>query len=513
MKHNITVIFKRIGTFLGLLLFCFLLFLGVCMVSTMVREKIHTAVHGTALEKVWAMFFPEGETDEHDHDHDAASEPKSKAEDEEIALSPQALKNCGIDDNTLLTVSVGSFAKSLTFPAMVVDRPGRSVIKVPSPGSGVISRIDVEPGVSVEPGVPLFEIALTQQELIQSQSEFLTLLQKRDINDVETKRLEQISADLAPKSAREVAFQRQEIESAITNQRNILRLQGLSEEDINTSLEKDRKIVRSMTVVVPPVSDLGSEYHQHHEHDDSDEDTDEHIIALDSHPLQMNSLLVEMGQQVALGESLCQLGDLCQLVIEGKAFAFDEELLTKALVQRQPITATFEGIGGTRDTVENLKLRSVENRIDPDSRTLTCYVDLPNRPIADEVIKGNTAFSKDRRYITWRFKPGQRCELYVPFETIEDCIVVPVEAIARDLNETSVFEWVGNDGEKKIWRKREVHVLHQTKSHVVLANDGSVFPGVKIASQGASNLLSALNAALSKPKSGSGVIDHGDHVH
>ncbi len=175
------------------------------------------------------------------------------------------------------------------------------------------------------------------------------------------------------------------------------------------------------------------------------------------------------------------------------------------------MTASFEGGGdgwGSREIVGDLFLRSIDNQIDASSGTLYCYVDLKNR-FTDYQVNDEHQL---RRYTQWHFKPGQRCELNVEYEPLPDCIVLPIDAVAKDLQEMCVFEWVGNEEEKRIWRKKSVHVIYQTKDVMVIANDGSIMPGAKVATKGAGFILAALDAANQKNAEGGG-IQHGDHVH
>jgi hypothetical protein len=108
--------------------------------------------------------------------------------------------------------------------------------------------------------------------------------------------------------------------------------------------------------------------------------------------------------------------------------------------------------------------------------------------------------------------------LNIEYEALPPCFVFPVDAVAQDLQEPCVFEWVGNEDNNKIWRKRPVHVIYRTKDSVVVANDGSLISGVRIASKGATLILAALEAANQKTissnnNSNSKGIQHGDHVH
>jgi len=395
----------------------------------------------------------------------------------EIALSPTAARNIGLNDSTITTIEVVDFYRSLTFPAVIVERPGFSTITMPSPVSGVISRIYHETGVAVEPGEPLFDILLNQQELVRTQTEFLALLRQREINTAERQRLANVHPDAIPGQHRTLEYERFQIDSEIAVQRSVLLLQGLGESDITDSLEQNGTIVRNIKVYAPPFvreDNVASKAHV--------DDGEEHFFTIDE-------LYVTVGRNVNVGDSLCRLFDYCKLAIKGKVFATNERFLVHALASGSRVTAAFEG-GGSREIVEGLYLRSIDNRIDPTRGTLFGYVDLQNRFTVHEV-NGET---NPRRYVQWHFKPGQRGELSIEHEPLLNCIVLPVDAVARDLQEFSVFEWVGMEDDRKIWRKTPVHVLYQTRDVVVIANDGSLHPGDKVATRGASFILAALDA-------------------
>jgi len=439
--------------------------------------------------------------DDCDHDHLAFQGPSL-----EIALNPMAARNIGLDASSIMTVEVVDFYRSLTFPAVVVERPGFSTITVPSPVSGVVSRIYHETGVAVEPGEPLFDILLNQQELVRAQTEFLTLLRRRDINTAERQRLANVHPDAIPGQHRTLEYERFQIDSEIEVQRSVLLLQGLSESDITESLKQNGTIVRSITVYAPPFvreDNVASKAHA--------DDGEEHFFTIDE-------LYVMVGRNVDVGDSLCRLFDYCKLAIKGKVFAAHERFLAHALASRSRVTAAFE-VGaspgnrgerrGEREIIEGLFLRSIDNRIDPTRGTLFCYVDLQNRFTVHE----GSGETNPRRYVQWHFKPGQRGELSIEYDPLLNCIVLPVDAVARDLQEFSVFEWVGEDEEgRTIWRKTPVHVLYQTRDVVVIANDGSLHPGDKVATRGASFILAALDA-MNQRSIGGHELEACDHDH
>lgn len=432
------------------------------------------------------------EDDYSGHDRTPVTTPNEVTE---IVLSWAAAKNIGIDDDSaIITVEVSNYYKSFSFPAVVVERPGFSMMTVPSPVSGIVTKIHHETGVAVEPDEPLFDILLNQQELVKTQSEFLTLLRKREINIAEIDRLSGLDPQIVPRQRRELEYEKIQIDSEIEIQKNILLLQGLNESDIIDSLEKNSTIIRNMTVYAPPFENEESIASTAHADDEA------HIFTVDE-------LFVSVGKNVAIGDSLCQLTDYCKLAVKGKVFTANEKELVQALTSKSRVDAAFEG-NGFREIVSGLVLRSIDNKIDMSSGTLFCYVDLKNR-FTDYEIEGE---SNPRRYIQWHFKPGQRCELNIEVEPLPNCIVLPVDAVAKNLREMCVFEWVGSEDGKKIWRKKPVRVLYQTKDVVVIAQDESVRPGAKIAKRGAGFILSALEAVTQKT-AGSGGVQHGDHVH
>lgn len=411
-----------------------------------------------------------------------------------VTLNPTALKNFGINDSTIGNVKVVDYYKSLTFPAVVVELPGFSSITVPSTVSGVVAKIYFETGSAVAPGEPLFDILLNQQELVKIQTEFLMLLRRREINAAELSRLADIGSQIVPLERRELEYEKLQIDSEIGVQKNILLLQGLKAGDISDSLEKKGEIIRTITVIAPPLESQDNVASSSHA------TSEEHIYTVDE-------LFVTPGKNIDAGDSLCTLTDYCKLAIQGRAFAVDEKVLTQALISRSRVSAAFEG-NTSREIVEGLVLRSIDNKLDIESGALFCYLDLTNRFTSYQAGTKNNP----RRYVQWHFKPGQRCELSIEYEPLPDCIVLPIGALAKDFSDMCVFEWVGNDNSDKIWLKKPVHVIYQTKDAVVIANDGNILPGAKVALKGASFILAALEAENQKG-TGGGVIDHGDHVH
>jgi hypothetical protein len=152
-----------------------------------------------------------------------------------------------------------------------------------------------------------------------------------------------------------------------------------------------------------------------------------------------------------------------------------------------------------RETEEplELKLLYLADHVDSQSRALRFYLRLPNEIVLDQQT------SPDRRYLEWRFKPGQRMELHVPVERWNERIVLPIEAVVDEGAESYAFRQNGNQFDRV-----PVHVEHRGRSSVVVANNGALFPGDIVAGQGAYQIHLAL-----KNKSGGGMDPHAGHDH
>ena len=447
------------------------------------------------------------------------------------------------------------YRKSFSFPGYVRYKPGRSLVGVPAPASGIVTKIYAEEGAALCPGQPLFELRLTGEDLAAAQLELTALLRKRDRLDAEEKRLADLDAGIAPKERREIALEKAENDAAIATQKDALRFFGLPEATIEETLVKNRTLVSTLTVCVPTFSDDASSFDPASTVAKFETPSHEHF-AETPHFHQLEKTLVEKGESVSLGASLCVVSDLRELWIEGRAFESDEPLVNAALAEGRPVSAIFVGAAGAdapRETVGPLAFRSVSNRLDATSRAFACYVELENyqldtaphdcavagshshphpnpatgvphshphpeddaehvhahsTPAVDATRETDDVCEDAAPRLNWRFKPGQRCELAVETETLSNVFVVPVAATAQEGAETFLFEHVGNADGKRIWRKRPVRVLHQTANEVVVANDGSIESGVKIANRGAYQLYVALTNGGGKLQSACPCGDH-----
>jgi membrane fusion protein, heavy metal efflux system len=161
------------------------------------------------------------------------------------------------------------------------------------------------------------------------------------------------------------------------------------------------------------------------------------------------------------------------------------------------VTALIDSGGAEQERIDGLKLVYTAGRVDPTSRTFNFFALLPNELLRDATdVDG-------RRFVDWKFKPGQRVRLRVPVETWSDCLVLPVGAVAREGAESYVFQASGNS-----FQRRPVHEKYRDQVSVVIANDGSIFAGDYVALSGAQQLQIAI-----KNKSGGALDPHAGHHH
>ena len=441
-----------------------------------------------------------GKQDKHD-DHDGHDHAKHDDHDDHdghdheqvlaLELSDQALANIGIEkDSDFGEIKVGSYDKTLTFPAILEERPGETLTKIPSPVSGVVEKIYLRPGQMIQNGQALFDIRLTREDVITAQSDLLALIQKRDIILKEEQRLSGLEDGLAPQAKRDIAFQKMENDAAIKAKTSVLLLNGLPVDEVENKLIKNREIISLVTVYAPA---------ENEDCVNGKKETEEHC----DHHQQIDDIYVQKGQSINLGDPLCQTSDMDQLLIRGNAYAYNERDLAAALENGANVTALFTQSGREIEKVSDLKIRNINNRVNSDDRTLNFYIELDN-----ELEQHNEKEMSGNPFLSWQFKPGQRCQLSVPYQKIENCIIVPVWAVARQQADCYVFELSEVEKGHKTFIRRPVRVLHQTQTDVVLANDGSIAPGVKIALRGASQLQIALDAGGGKLQSACPCGDH-----
>lgn len=435
-----------------------------------------------------------GEADPHaGHDHGAHA---GHDESTSLELSAQAIRNIGLSDETIQPIKLETFRRSITVPAVVVERPGRSRVQVATPMTGVVTHVHAVQGEAVEPGSLLFQIRLTHEDLVNAQTDFVRTLGELDVENREIARLQQVtrSGAVAGKVLLEREYSRDKLNANLSAMRESLRLHGLSDNQVS-QIERDRKLLRELQVFAPSVDSHGEEelrltaqvIQAGYVQDKPAEHTG---------PLILQDLSVHKGQSIDAGETLCILTDYDELFIEGLAFEQDIRQLRYASQQGWTVDAILDEPGAESRVLENLEIAYLANQVDAQSRTLNFYVRLPNEVAKDHRANGN-------RYVEWKYVPGQRMQLRVPVEEMPEQIVLPVEAVAREGAETFVFQQNGSH-----FDRIPVHVKYRDQYSAVIDNDGSLFPGDVVAMRGAHQMQMAL-----KNKAGGGVDPHAGHNH
>ena len=111
-----------------------------------------------------------------------------------LELSKQAIRNIGLSDETIRPIKLETFRRSITVPAVVVERPGRSRVQVATPMTGVVTHVHAVQGEAVEPGSLLFQIRLTHEDLVSAQTDFVRTLGELDVEKREIARLQQVTS-------------------------------------------------------------------------------------------------------------------------------------------------------------------------------------------------------------------------------------------------------------------------------------------------------------------------------
>lgn len=473
----------------------------VLVVAGLTWNRWWPAVNGL-VDRVTDRKAATGEAAHEDH---ADAPTASAAAAAFLDLSPEAMKNLGLTAETVRPIATQTFRKTISVPAIIVERPGQTLTQISTPMTGVVTEVTAVQGSAVEPGQRLFRIRLTHEDLVQSQIDYVKALGDLDVEEREILRLEPISEN-SPKPLLERKYAKEKLESLVQVLREALRLHGLSARQID-QIAKDRRLLSELTIAVPsaqqdlreleltsqpklePIALIANQEAA----SDQPQEPQQTPMA-ENVPLVVESLHVQRGQSVEQGGQLCVLADYSQLYVEGLAFEQDVAAINKAATAAWKITALLPG----GETLDDLTLSFVASEIDPESRTLKFYVDLPNEILRD------TKNAAGRRFLTWRFKPGQRLQLRVPVEELLNQIVLPLDAVATEGAESFVFQRKG----KQRFDRIAVHVLHKDQTSVVIANDGALFPGDVVALRGAYQLQMAV-----KNKSGGAIDPHAGHSH
>jgi len=403
---------------------------------------------------------------------------------EQVKLSPQAEDNLRLSTGPM---RITTYRKTIEIPGRVVDRPGVSDRGVVSPAAGVVSAIHRHAGDVVRPGEPLFTLRLVGESLHSSQTELFKATKDQEITREQIARLDGLAQSGGIPQSRLIELRNdlRRSEVAVQAHRQDLRLRGLSAEQIDGVAEGN--FVSEVVVVVPP-----------HTNPTDDPPEESPSSELDLAPqatepavFEVKELTARLGQQFQAGETLCSLSNHQSLFIEGQAFQKEVALLQRAAENRFPIRVEIleETEQGWPESIPAVVIHHISNTLNDDNRTVAFYLPLENQFRTYE--RGSD------KGLVWRFRPGQRVRLHLEFETLKNVFVLPAEAVVKEGPEFYLFR---RDGE--VFKRRPVHVVHQTRDEVVIANDGSVPPGIHVAKNGAVQLNRVLKSQGSPAPAG-----------
>ena len=454
---------------------------------------------------------PAAAGDEHDH----AAHGGGDAGDS-IRLSEQARGTIGL---RTAEVALTTFDRTITVPGVVAERPGRTNYRVAAPMTGVVTDVFVTEGQAVRPGDPLFAMRLTHEDVVQAQTEYLKTLEALDVEDREIGRLQNVTRGVvAGKVVLERQYEKQKLEGLLKAQRQGLLLHGLAESQV-ARIASNRSLIREIRVDVPEPHDPGEPGHGDL-HDPAvreamrrnpprtpargiayrrpaAQDAADETGVYDRPPLTVERLTAHAGDAVDSNAPLAELSDYETLYIEGRAFERDAAAVAAAARGNRPVTALpTDGLGPDAEPIAGLEIIYAANRVDEVTRAAPFYVLLPNEVVRD-------AETSSGRFLTWRYKLGQRFRLRVPIEPYENVIVLPVEAVAEAGAER--FAFVENGA---TFERRPVRVEYRDADSVVIADDGSLLPGETVAVTAAHQLQMALKNAA-----GGGIDPHAGHNH
>jgi len=392
-----------------------------------------------------------------------------------VRISAEARKNLGVISKPL---QPSTYLRKIEVPGVITDRPGISDRGVVAPVTGIVTKIHAYPGNTVAPNTPLFSLRLVSDSLHTSQLELFKATKEIEIAKQQKKRLEGLAESGGIPGSRmiEIENQIQRMDVNVQAYRQDLRSRGLPADRIEAAANGE--FVTEITVNAPgeqalKVAEVAL------------------ASAVEGEParlpfqFELQTLKVELGQQVAAGELLGTLADHRALLIEGQGFKKDMPLVQRTAKEQLPIEVGFEVDEGNNwpPLPNQLQINHVANLIDTQTRTFSFYLPLENQ------WQSYAQGGQDR--LIWRFRPGDRVSLSIAVEKIENVFVLPRESIVREGPEAFVFRQNGD-----LFDRVSVHVLHEDSTSVVIANDGGPRKGSFIAQNAAASLNRVLKAQL-----------------
>jgi len=372
-----------------------------------------------------------------------------------LELSPQARKNLSLVSKL---AEPQDYWKTIEVPGVIIDRPGFSDHGISSPAVGVVTQVHAYAGDTVKSGDKLFTLKLFSEYLHDTQANLFQATRETILLNEERQRLDQLAQSGTIATARIIEFDQhiRRQQALIESYEQDLQTRGLSVDQIQEVATG--KFISTITVTVPTTATAEPSF-------------------------EVQELRVNLGYQVNAGQLLSVISDHRSLYIEGHAFKQEAPSLEQAAKNGWSLEVEFaEDDSEHWPALEQAyQIRHLSSTIDSSSRTFDFFVPLVNQSRSYE--------HAGQSFMVWRFRPGQRVRVRVPVEQFHDVIVLPAAAVVREGPEAYVFRQNGD-----LFQRLPVHVIHEDRLFVVLANDDSVQAGAYIAQGSAASLNRVLKA-------------------
>lgn len=438
------------------------------------------------------------------------AEDTGHSETNSFEVSLAALDTYGVDFSRVEDVPT-QYTQYFSVPAFVRERPTTSNLKASSRMNGVVRRIFVQVGQSVREGDPLVELELTGDELASAQSLLLDSVQRLKIIDDEINRLKPASADggIARKNLIEKQYEQRRTKSLIEAKRQELLIRGLAKEDVD-GIIREQTLVRKIIIRVP--HDIRPETPPKVAVLQKPDRSAIRLTSADDSSVgpwvySVESMRVSPGSVLNAGEAVSDLAYHETLLIEGQAYERDLLTMTKIINDQRPVSVEV-GDDASPVVIEDLRVLYMDNHVDNEAQTYRFYIEVPNDVLAENINEAN------RRFRTWRFKPGQRGHVRIPLKHYSDLLVLPAGAVAEEGVDHVLFRRVavhdhfhGDVPPHSELKKLVVSVKFSSQRTVVVDHRGQLSPKQTIALNQADMLLRA-----SSDDGGGHGHDHG-HEH
>lgn len=380
-------------------------------------------------------------------------------DDGHIEISQDARENLGLRTGRLKTAD---FERSIRLPAVIEEKPSVSNLAVSSRVHGIVTKVYAISGQAIRAGDPLFDIELTGEQLAVAQSNLLDAVQQIEFHDAELLRLARAAEGIAGKKRIQTEFERRRVEMQANSRRQELLVHGLTEDQV-AGIVDTGKLIRQITVRMPQdqTSAAGK----------SDPDEWKYTV---------ETLHVSVGAAVQQDNILCDVAYHTQLYVVGQGFEKDLDTITAVCQESGTVNAH---IG---DSTHTLRLLHLDNHVDTESQTFRFFAPLQNE------IRADTFDDDGRRFRSWKYKPGQRCHISIPFGKLSGHFVLPAEAVVRVGATAFAFRFEGSHSHAGHadfeFEAVPVHLLHHDEETAVVGSDGELKPGERVAMNNAYQL-------------------------